>query len=231
MRIWVRFGAACAAGVCLVLLVSALAEAHVVQQWGAYSVAMGWWQEPTYVGVQNAVQVIVKDASGNPVADLASGDLQVVVSIAGQSTAALPLDPSLDPDTGLGRPGEYLAWLIPTVPGDYTFHLSGSIHGQPVDETYTSSDQTFNPVEDATAAQFPLKLPSQTELSGLSERLTARVGEAASAASAAQQAATDARHDASTALLAGTAVGGLGVLVGLVALLVALRAARRPGLT
>ncbi len=228
MRIWVRFGAAAAAAACLALGASALAEAHVVQQWGAYSVAMGWWQEPTYVGVQNAVQVIVKDKSGNPVADLASGDLQVVVSAAGQSTAALPLDPSLDPDTGLGRPGEYLAWLIPTVPGDYTFHLTGAIHGQVVNETYTSSDQTFNAVEDATAAQFPVKLPSQTELSTLSDRLTVRVGGAATAASAAQQTATDARHDASTALLVGTSVGALGVLVGLIALGVALRVARRP---
>jgi len=205
-----------------------MAEAHVVQQVGQYSVAMGWWQEPTYVGVQNAVQVIIKDKSGNPVADLASGDLQVVVSAAGQSTAALPLDPSLDPDTGLGRPGEYLAWLIPTLPGDYTFHLTGAIHGQVVNETYTSSDQTFNAVEDATAAQFPVKLPSQTELSTLSDRLTVRVGGAATAASAAQQTATDARHDASTALLVGTSVGALGLLVGLIALGVALRVARRP---
>jgi len=228
MRIWVRFGTAAAAAACLALGVSAMAEAHVVQQVGQYSVAMGWWQEPTYVGVQNAVQVIIKDKSGNPVADLASRDLQVVVSAAGQSTAALPLDPSLDPDTGLGRPGEYLAWLIPTLPGDYTFHLTGAIHGQVVNETYTSSDQTFNAVEDATAAQFPVKLPSQTELSTLSDRLTVRVGGAATAASAAEQTATDARHDASTALLVGTSVGALGVLVGLIALGVALRVARRP---
>lgn len=227
MRRSQRVVAACAVAAALALSVSGLALAHVVHQDGPYSVAMGWWQEPTYVGVQNAVQVIIKTTAGSPVADLASGDLHVVVSTAGKSTAALPLDPTLDPDTGLGRPGEYLAWLIPTLPGNYTFHLTGSIHGQPLDETYTSSDQTFNAVMDAGTAQFPVQLPSLTELSTLSDRLTTRVGGAANAAGAAQQAASTARSDASTALLVGAGLGGLGLLVALVALVVALRVARR----
>ena len=202
---------------------------------------MGWLHEPTYVGVENSVQVIVKDAAGKPVNDLQPGDLQVVVSTAGQQTAALPLQPSFDPDTGLGTPGEYTASLIPTQVGDYTFHLTGSIHGQAVDETATSSDQTFNSVTAGTDVQFPVKLPALGDLSTLIQRVDGRVTTANTAATQAQQAATQAQQavaaaqqaanqasdNANRALLAGVLVGGLGVLLGLAGLIVGLRASRR----
>ena len=204
----------------LIAATSGTAAAHVVSTDGPYTVAMGWLQEPAYVGSQNAVQVIIKDSKGSPVADLASGALTVVVSTGGQQTAALPLDPSLDPDTGLGRPGEYLAWLVPTVPGDYTFHLTGSIHGQNLDETYTSSDTTFNAVEDPTAAQFPAKLPTVTELAARSDRADARVADALAGASSASS-------DASRALVVGATLGGAGLVVAIVALAMALRSRRR----
>lgn len=219
----ISFGAA----LLLSLVVSSAVSAHVVKQFGTYSVAMGWLHEPTYVGVENAVQVIVKDAGGNPVNDLAPGDLNVVVSTAGQQTAALPLQPSFDPDTGLGTPGEYTASLIPTQVGDYTFHLTGSIHGTAVDETSTSSDQTFDSVTAGTDVQFPVKEPAIGDVSTLVQRVDGRATSAQSAASAAQQAATNAANDASRALIVGSAVGGLGVLLGLAGLFVGLRASRR----
>ena len=225
----------------LALVISSTASAHVVKQFGTYSVAMGWLHEPTYVGVENSVQVIVKDAAGKPVNDLQPGDLQVVVSTAGQQTAALPLQPSFDPDTGLGTPGEYTASLIPTQVGDYTFHLTGLIHGQAVDETATSSDQTFNSVTAGTDVQFPVKLPALGDLSTLIQRVDGRVTTANTAATQAQQAATQAQQaeataqqaanqasdNANRALLAGVLVGGLGVLLGLAGLIVGLRASRR----
>jgi hypothetical protein len=218
----------------LALVVSATASAHVVKQFGSYSVAMGWLHEPTYVGVENSVQIVVKDGSGNPVNDLQPGDLQVVVSTAGQQTAALPLQPSFDPDTGLGTPGEYTASLIPTQVGDYTFHLSGSIHGQAVEETATSSDQTFNSVTAGTDVQFPVKLPALGDLSTLIQRVDGRVTAEQTAATQAQQVATQAQQAASQAsdnanraLLAGILVGGLGILLGLAGLIVGLRVSRR----
>jgi hypothetical protein len=211
----------------LALVVSVTVSAHVVKQFGSYSVAMGWLHEPTYVGVENAVQVIVKDGSGNPVNDLQLGDLQVVVSTAGQQTAALPLQPSFDPDTGLGTPGEYTASLIPTQVGDYTFHLSGSIHGQAVEETATSSDQTFNSVTAGTDVQFPVKLPALGDLSTLIQRVDGRVTAEQTAAAQAQQSASQASDNANRALLAGILVGGLGALLGLAGLIVGLRVSRR----
>lgn len=234
-------GTAIGAAIILALAVSSTVSAHVVKQFGSYSVAMGWLHEPTYVGVENSVQVIVKDVAGTPVNDLQPGDLQVVVSTAGQQTAALPLQPSFDPDTGLGTPGEYTASIIPTQVGDYTFHLSGSIHGQAVDETVTSSDQTFNSVTAGTDVQFPLKLPALGDLSTLIGRVDGRAATANTAATQAQQAAmlaqktvtqaqqaaSQASDNANRALLAGILVGGLGVLLGLAGLIVGLRASRR----
>jgi hypothetical protein len=220
-------GTAIGAAFMLALVISSTASAHVVKQFGTYSVAMGWLHEPTYVGVENSVQVIVKDGAGNPVNDLQPGDLQVVVSTASQQTAAIPLQPSFDPDTGLGTPGEYTASLIPTQVGDYTFYLTGSIHGQAVDETATSSDQTFNSVTAGTDVQFPVKLPALGDLSTLIQRVDGRATTANTTATQAQQTAGQASSDASRALTVGVLVGGLGVLLGLAGLIVGLRASRR----
>ena len=109
-----------------------------------------------------------------------------------------------DPDTGLGVPGDYEAPLIPTIPGDYTFHLTGKVHDTTVDETATSSDSTFNSAVEATDIQFPTKVPSLTEITTRLDRLDARVAAAASAPPAAAAAsappdtsATDAASAAS----------------------------------
>src|SRR5256885_9937455 len=134
--------------------------AHVVKQVGPYSVALGWVHEPTYVGQLNAVQVVIKDAKGNPVSDLSADALKVVVSTAGQQSDPLSLGPKFDEDTGLGIPGDYEAPLIPTAPGGYTFLVTGSIHATRIDETATSSDTTFDSVVDPSAVQFPSKLPA-----------------------------------------------------------------------
>ena len=230
-------------------LIVGSAQAHVLKDFGPYSVALGWVHEPTYVGQLNAVQVVIKDAKGKAIVDLADGDLKVVVSVGGQDSASLDLLNTYDPDTGLGIAGDYEAPLVPTVPGDYTFHLTGKIHGTTVDETATSSDATFNSAVDETAIQFPAKIPSLTEITTRLDRLDARVAAVASASAApvavasassdtaavdaanaaagsAQTLAAQARDSASTALLVGVALGGLGIIIGGAALFVA--TGRRP---
>ena len=115
----------------LIIAIAATAQAHVLKDFGPYSVALGWAVEPTYVGQVNAVQVVVKDKAGKAVTDLADGDLKVVVGIGGQQSAALELANKFDEDTGLGIPGDYEAPLTPTAPGDYTFHLTGRSTARP----------------------------------------------------------------------------------------------------
>jgi cobalamin biosynthesis Mg chelatase CobN len=157
-----------------------------------------------------------------------------------------------DADTGLGIHGDYEASLMPTAPGDYTFHVTGSVHGTKVDETETSSDSTFNSAVDATGIQFPAKLPTMAEVTTRLDRVDARIaalpspapaadltgvqGTASSAqsaattaqttATAAQAAASDAKSAASQALLLGVAVGAAGVILAIAALWLGLRGRR-----
>jgi len=240
-----RLGIALAGATMLTIAVAGTMQAHVLKDFGNYSVALGWSVEPTYVGQINSVQVVVKDKQGKAVTDLADGDLKVVVGVGGQQSAALPLVNKYDSDTGLGIAGDYEAPLMPTTPGDYTFHLTGTIHGQAVDETATSSDSTFNSAAEATNIQFPNKLPSLTEISTSLDRINGRLAAssvpAASAAApapsadtgladavtAAQTTATQAREAASSALVVGLLVGVLGVILGAAALVLVLRRSPR----
>jgi hypothetical protein len=233
-----RLGVTIATSVLAVLLVAGAADAHVVKTFGTYSIALGWVHEPTYVGEQNAVQVVIKDAAGKPVTDLNDGDLKVTVSIGGQTSGALPLLNRFDPDTGLGVPGDYEAPIIPTAPGDYTFHLTGTLHGTAVDETAVSSDATFNSAVDPTGIQFPNKQPALTDIITRLDRIDARLaGPAPSSAAAAPvdhapvgaatAAAASAQSAANNALLVGGVIGTAGVIIGLAALAVAMRG-RRP---
>ena len=187
-----RVGAAVPVAIAAAALLVGIAQAHVLKDFGPYTVALGWVHEPTYVGQLNAVQAVVTDNRGKPVTDLAAGDLKVVVSVSGQDSASLDLEPTYDEDTGLGTPGDYEAPLIPTAPGDYTFHLTGKIHDTAVDETATSSDSTFDSAVDDTGDPVPGEGPSLTEVTTRLDRLDARVTAAASAAAAGRRA--DARY-------------------------------------
>ena len=128
------------------------------------------------------------------------------MSIGGQQSQSLDLTNKFDADTGLGIPGDYEAPLIPTAPGDYTFHLTGTIHGQAVDETATSSDSTFNSAVEATDIQFPNKLPSLTEVTTSLDRINARLSASPSPVASPPRACRRARASADTALT--DAVGG-----------------------
>ncbi|HYC07952.1 MAG TPA: hypothetical protein VEG29_08510 [Candidatus Binatia bacterium] len=230
--------------IALVLVGVGPVAAHSIQHAGPYTIAIGWKSEPTFTGVVNAVQVIVTDAAGKPVDDLGPDDLKVVVSTNGQNSDSLSFDPSYDADTGLGTHGEYDAAIMPTAPGDYTFHLTGTIHDQKVDVTVTSGDETFDTVKDPTDIQFPTKLPTVTDLTTrvtqIDDRVTALQGtssggqsatDAANAASAAaasaSSAAASAQSAADRALYVGAGLGILGIVLGAIGIVLALRS-RRP---
>jgi len=207
----------------LVLVPANPAFAHEQRQVGAVQFTVGWEREPTYTGFENGVQLILKDAKGNPIDDL--GDppsLKVQVASGGQTSDPLELKASFDADTGLGTHGEFDAAFIPTAPGNYTFHFTGTVNNQKVDESFTSSDKTFDPVKDPAEIEFPAKVPTNAELATNISRITPRVDSAASLAQADRQAAKKAKDDAATAttlaivaLVVGIVVGGLGIVIGI----------------
>ena len=219
--------AAAAAGAAMLLLLSTAgpAFAHEQRKVGPYQFTVGWQHEPTYTGVENAVQLILKDSKGNPVDDL--GDppsLKVQAINANQTSDPLDLRASFDADTGLGTHGEFDAAIIPTAPGDYTFHLSGTIGSDKIDERFTSSDKTFDTVRDPTPVEFPAKDPSPSQLATNLDRLNPRVESAISLAQSTSRETKKARDKASTAqtlgivaLVVGAVVGGAGLVAGMTA--------------
>lgn len=187
---------------CVLLALPRITLAHEHRRVGPYEMTVGWAEEPTYAGLKNAALLILTDASGKPVTDL-TDTLKVEVVFGNQKTGLLSLDRAWGKTFGM--PGDYRAPIIPTRPGVYTFHFVGSISGQKVDQSFTASDTTFDPVAAAAAIEFPIKDPSVGELSGRLERLGSRIEAARSAARDAAAAAAQARVLAILGVVGGVA--------------------------
>ena len=140
----------------LLLSSSSAVWAHETRDVDQLRLTIGWGDEPAFTGFKNFVSVAVSDAKGAPVID-PGGSLSVEVSF-GDERIVLPLLPAGE------RRGEYRAWLVPTRPGTYTFHITGRIKGQTVDATSTCSDRTFDCVSEISDIQFPVKDPSTGQL-------------------------------------------------------------------
>jgi len=203
------------AALAIVLGLAAPASAHQVVTVGKYQLTIGWNTEPTYSGQPNAVYLGVKDkATLKPVDDIGDS-LRVVVGTGNQSSPPLEPQLSFDEDTGLGAHGVFTAPIIPTAPGVYTFHFTGSINGQTINQTFKSSGSTFDDVVDPSTAQFPVKVPAPAELSTNVARLNARVADATSKASTAHDDASTATTLAIVALVVGGGLGIAGIVIGL----------------
>src|SRR5207253_4900637 len=63
------------------------------------------------------------------------------------------------------------------------FHLTGTIKGQKVDETFTSGPSTFSDVDDPSGVEFPVKDPTAGELTTRLDRELPRVTATAQARS------------------------------------------------
>jgi hypothetical protein len=200
-------------------LLASTASAHEGRSQGDLEMVVGFGTEPAYSGQPNSVQlVLVHD--GEPVVDL--GDtLDVEVSF-GDETMALPLEPNFAVGA-FGEPGDYRAWFIPTRPGQYAFHFSGTIDGEQVDETFTSGPRTFSDVENPADIQFPVQDPSNGELAERIEQEVPRLTSAIDDVRAAAAASADDAAGARTLGLIGFVAGALGLVVGIAALVVARR--------
>jgi len=191
-----------------VLAVPALA--HETAKAGDLALEVGWGTEPAYVGQLNSVQLIVTHAAdGDPIND-PGARLTAAVSYGDQSQE-FPLAPTYDAEAGTGTPGEYAALVIPTAPGDYTFHITGTVEGVKVDVEVASSPKTFSPVEDASAAQFPVKVPGTEQVAQKLDAELARVATTDDVSAGVSS--------AKTLGYVGIAVGAVGVALAVVALL------------
>jgi len=148
------------------------ALAHEHRAVGNYGFVVGFLNEPAIAYQPNGLSLEVKfftngvpaegdeaaEAAGQPVEGL-ERTLKAEVIVGG---AAKKMDLALDP--AFGKPGSYEAHFIPTLPGDYTYHIFGKVQDKDVDETFTSSPEGFSSVDDAKDLEFPDKLPTTAEL-------------------------------------------------------------------
>jgi len=140
-----KFLPACLIVLIVVLLSHQTALAHESITVGDYEIEIGWVDEPPIVGQQNAILVIVSNTSGGeaqPMEDVSS--LEVRVSYGDQSKE-LTLQP-LGEDT----PGQFMAPILPTIPGQYTILLGGQLGDTTVDAHVEPEE-----VVSADTLQFP----------------------------------------------------------------------------
>jgi hypothetical protein len=131
-----------------------------------YEIFFGWREEPAYAGLMNGpeVSIAMHDGSEFP-ADTAVA-LQAEVSFGDQTT-------TLTFDEAFGEVGHYIADLIPTLPGDYSFRLTGTIGDAAVDEVFSSADGEFSSVEPASDIMFPVIPTVDERIAALEARIAA----------------------------------------------------------
>jgi hypothetical protein len=199
----------------LILLLAAPALAHEEREVGKYEFVVGFGTEPAYAGIPNSVELLLFDASGDPVTDLREG-LEVEVAF-GDQTASYPIEPFFEIGE-FGTPGDYRAWFIPTRAGQYSFHFTGKVNGQPVDETFTSGEKTFDDVQDSSGVEFPVQDPTTGQLSERIEREVPRLESSIAGVRADASNASDDAGSATTFAIVALVVGALGLAVGVVSL-------------
>jgi hypothetical protein len=205
-----------AASLCgaLMLLGAAPALAHEGRKLGDLEMEVGWGTEPAYSGEVNSVQILLVH-DGKPVVDL--GDTLDVEVTFGDQTQSFPLEPFFE-EGEFGTPGDYRAWLFPTTPGQYSFHFTGTIDGEDIDETFTSGPSTFADVENPQSVEFPVQQPSTGELAERIDRVEPRLASAIGDVQDDVQATADDASSAKTIGLIGLVVGAIGLIVAIVAL-------------
>jgi hypothetical protein len=239
-KITLRASAACAAMLLALAMSFAVASAHYVFTAGIYRVAIGWQFEPafgtdTYVGAQNAIQVFVDIASANnpkgtPVSTLNSDcshpDFQVTVTVGTTTSSPFCPAPAYDGDTGNGRLDEYDYPLIPTVVGNYTFHIFGAINGTPINQTVTSGPSTFDSVADSSSIEFPVAVPATAAIATKVDAVGERAGSALASAESASTTASDAKSSASSATVLAIVAIVIAVLLSALNLAIGMRRRR-----
>ncbi len=210
MRIRAKLATAAILAVAVLMLIPGIASAHAQRSVGPFDLEIGFFDEPAYVGIPNAVFLDLSKG-GHPVTDI--GDALTVTVGFGDLTS----DPFIfEP---LETPGQYQAAFVPSQAGAYTFALSGTLEGVTFDLSLTSGPKTFDEVQDLAGATFPpVQAPTNADLATRiqqeSNRTTAAITDATTAAADAQAAADSAKTVGIIAVI----VGAIALIVGVVAL-------------
>lgn len=205
------------------------ASAHLHERVGDVEVTVGWASEPAFAGEPNAVVFFVNEVLAEPAGGhtheegaeeegLPVDSRQVKLSVAvifgdKDATVKLPAQPLTA--FRFGDPGEFRSEnLVPTRPGTYTFHITGTIKGKAFDRFYTSGEKgaiegtEYDDIQEIAAVSFPAKDPDNGELARA-------IAETQSVAARQAKSASDDAKNARLFGIIGIAVGVVGLAVGL----------------
>ena len=113
-----------------------------------YELTIGFINEPAYQNQQNGLSLRVVTIDGEKPVEGLVDTLEAEV-IYGDQSMTLELEPVFN------DPGHYQAIFFPTATGAYTFHITGEIDGNEIEETFESGPETFSEVEPIEPLQFP----------------------------------------------------------------------------
>jgi hypothetical protein len=133
------------------------AAAHGHTEVGDYELVIGFHNEPAYQGEPNGLDLFVTNMETGESVNGLEETLRVEI-IFGSSKKELEIEPQWNQD------GAYTAYVLPTEAGDYTWHISGTIEGTPVDVSMTSSPDTFSSVASKSSVSFPSAEASAMDL-------------------------------------------------------------------
>ena len=159
------------------------AYAHTRVEVGPYAVVVGWLMEPPVIGERNAVIVEVHEIEGNIPVSGVDATLDAEFMYGGQVFRA-----NLNPTE---TPGLYTAEIFPTVRGQYSVRLFGTIEDLEVDEVIEPEE-----VFPASRIQFPEAQPEPRDLQQQIVGLEAEV------------------QSARTLAMIGLGIGVLGLIIG-----------------
>lgn len=179
---------------------------------GKYTFVVGFLEEPVYLEQPNAVSLTVTNSQTNEPVEGVEKALKVDITAGGQTRTA-------DLSARFGQRGAYVANVVPTKGGPWTFRFYGTFEGTAIDEKFESGPGRFNEPQAVTELQFPVKLPSIADLSERSSQpATGATPVPARSTSPDVQRALDRADSARTLGIGGLVVGLLGLVVAGVAL-------------
>ena len=184
----------------LTLLLPLTASAHERRQVGKYDVIVGWSTEPAFVNQMNGLDLRVEDRDTKELITGLEKTLKAEV-IFGSQRKPLELAP-----TSSSTPGRYISRMVATSAGDYRFRIFGNVQGVEIDQTFDSADGKFAKMESLDVLEFPAQAASTDAQASPQDGAALQRAQAAEAAAANSQ----------TLSMAALAVGGLGLLLGVV---------------
>lgn len=133
-----------------ILITPQLILAHTRAEVGPYVVIVGWESEPVIVGERNALVLEIHDNNEEPVMGV-DATIDIEVLYGGQTFRS-----NISATT---TPGLYTAEIFPTVRGQYSVRLFGSIEDESVDIVVDPEE-----VLSAARLQFPEVAPDTRDL-------------------------------------------------------------------